>query len=104
MFQLKTANRFIGAWEYGAMYLALGITALLSRHSRSDDESAVTSKFSYASEILEMHWEPKAKTGGDDWPKNRSRLSAQNLTEIPPRTERPVGQTSSAVSLLLVLD
>jgi hypothetical protein len=48
------------------MYSALGITSRLPRTSRRDDEFAGTSKFSYSSEILEKHWEPKAKDGGND--------------------------------------
>jgi hypothetical protein len=60
------------------MYLALSITSRLPWLSRSDAERAGTSKFSYASEILEKHWEPKAKTGGDDWPKNRTAFGSES--------------------------
>lgn len=56
------------------MYLALSITSRLAGGSRSDEERAGTSKFSYASEILEKHWEPKVRTGGDDWPNNRTAI------------------------------
>jgi hypothetical protein len=86
------------------MYSALGITSRLPRTSRRDDELAGTSKFSYSSEILEKHWEPKASGLRERLGEGSYRLPAQNLTEIPPRTERPVGQTSRIVSLLLVLD
>jgi hypothetical protein len=48
------------------MYSALGITSRLPRTSRDDNEFAGTSKFSYSSEILEKHWEPEAKNGGND--------------------------------------
>ena len=50
------------------------------------------------------NWGPETEDGGNDRPQGSCRLPAQNLTEIPPRTERPVGQTSSTVSPLLALD
>ena len=85
------------------MYSAPSITSRLPRTSRRGDKCAGTSKFSYSSEILEKHWEPETEEG-ERLAEESCRLPAQNLTEIPPRTERPVGQTSSTVSPLLVFD
>jgi hypothetical protein len=42
--------------------------------------------------------------GGNEQAEDRAAFLAQNLTEIPPRSERPFGPTSSTVSPLLVRD
>ena len=71
--------------------------------SQCDSGLARKSMFSFLSEILEKHWEP-TRGWRERLTEGSCRLPAQNLTEIPPRNERPIGATSNAVSPLLVLD
>lgn len=85
------------------MYLALETTSRCLRKSKCDSGAACTSMFSFLSEILEKHWNLQ-EDGGDDLAEGSCRLPVQNLTEIPPRNERPVGATSNTVSPLVVLD
>ena len=104
MFQLGQGSFASIGRSNNTMYWALGTTSRRCRNAKCDSWSARLSKFSYSSEILEKHWEPATENGGDDLAEGSCRLPAQNLTEIPPRSERPTGATSSTISPLLVLD
>jgi hypothetical protein len=72
MFQLRAITLASFDGRRKAMYCVLGITSLLLRNKNLDCDWAVTSKFSYSSEIMEKNGSLEPKLAVTAWLNDRT--------------------------------